>query len=73
MTPISSNDVDRVVKEIPKRKATPPDSAVVDGAVRGSGNSESSSSAGDPPPSLEFTKESVAQLKAHISENRGEC
>ena len=63
-------------KNKPKRKATPPVSPVVDGAVGGRGDGESSTdehSVGDPPPSLKFTKESVAKLKAHLGDGKGEC
>ena len=74
--PVSNSNVDKMVKEKHKRKATPPFSAVLDGAVGGRGSGESSTnecSSGDPPPSLESTKGSVAQLKAHIIDSRGEC
>ena len=63
-------------KEKPKRKATPPVSPVVDGAVGGRGDGESSTdehSVGDPPPSLKFTEESVAKFKAHLGDVKGEC
>ena len=78
-TSASDSDGKRSVKgekEKPKRKATPPVSPVVDGAVGGRGDGESSTdehSVGDPPPSLQFTKESVAKLKAHLGESKGEC
>ena len=63
-------------KNKPKRKVTPPVSPVVDGATGGRGDGESSTdehSVGDPPPSLRFTKESMAKLKAHLGDGKGEC
>ena len=78
-TSASDSDGKRLLKgekDKPKRKATPPVSPVLDGAVGGNVNGESSTdetSGGDPPPSLKFTKESVAKLKAHLGESKGEC
>ena len=48
----------------------------MDGATGGRGDGESSTddqSVGDPPPSLRFTKESMAKLKAHLGDGKGEC
>ena len=74
--PVSNSNVDKMVKENHKRKATPPGSAVLDGVIGGRGSEESSInefSSGDPPPSLESNKGNVAQLTAHIVDSRGEC
>ena len=63
-------------KPMPKRKVTPPVSPVVDGATGGRVDEESSTddqSVGGPPPSLRFTKESMARLKAHLGDGKGEC
>ena len=63
-------------KPKPKRKVTPPVSPVVDGATGGRGDEESSTddqSVGGPPPSLRFTKKSMARLKAHLGDGKGEC
>ena len=63
-------------KDKPKRKATPPVSPVLGGAVGGNVNGESSTdetSGGDRPPSLKFTEESVAKFKAHLGDGKGEC
>ena len=77
-TSASDSDGRRSVKgekDKPKRKATLPSSPVEGGAVGGKVKGDSSTdenSAGGGPPSLEFTKESVANLKAHIG-GKGEC
>ena len=85
LTPIpsgtSASDSDgkksrRGEKPKPKRKVTPHISPVVDSATGGLGGEESSTddqSVGGPPPSLRFTKESMARLKAHLGDGKGEC
>ena len=63
-------------KPKPKKKVSPPVTPVVDGATGGRGDEESSTddqSVGGPPPSLRFTKESMARLKAHLGDGKGEC
>ena len=63
-------------KPKPKKKVTPPVTLVVDGAIGGRGDDESltdDQSVGGPPPSLWFSKESMARLKAHLGDGKGEC
>ena len=63
-------------KPKPKKKVSPPVTPVVDGATGGPGDDGSSTddqSVSGPPPSLRFTKESMARLRAHLGDGKGEC
>ena len=59
-----------------KKRTSPPVTPVVDGATGGHGEDGSSTndqSVSGPPPSLQFTKESMARLRAHLGDGKGEC
>ena len=59
-----------------KKRVSPPVTPVVDGATGGHGEDGSltdNQSVSGPPPSLRFTKESMARLRAHLGDGKGEC